>query len=423
MFAALLRQLDTRPEQLIARINAIRARRGGPPLSAKAAYPWARGETPHPDNQADALAVLTERAGRCITTSDAGWDKPRSRSRRRHLDAPGDAPLGDLLRDITLGDIMERRNLLLLTGATATAPALSLLLGPLAQAVDDAPTAPLSAKTVDSIETAVRDLRDMDDSAGSGAGDLTWAVGVWQGTSRVMAQARGTSPLVQRLQTVYIELCEQVGWMLFDAKRQPQAQRVYHTGMRLARDAAPSLPTRHATANLVASAAYQAAWLGHHNDSAQLLDIAARMPELPNSVAAVIAERRVYAAGRRHDHDAIIRFSNEALLQLSEPDGCTPWWATWMTGESVDAVTGRAWLACNQPTRAEPFLTRRVEATTADYPRDRLLALLDLTDTVHKCGDRDKAHILLDQASGLIDTVNSGRTRDRYESLLARVAA
>jgi len=48
--------------------------------------------------------------------------------------------------------------------------------------------------------------------------------------------------------------------MLFDVRRHPQAQRVYHTGMRLARKADTSLTTRHATANLVASTAYQAAW-------------------------------------------------------------------------------------------------------------------------------------------------------------------
>ncbi|MGW1616768.1 hypothetical protein ACWCQZ_46760 [Streptomyces sp. NPDC002285] len=59
-------------QQLVARVNQRRARRGCSPLSPKAAYPWLREapSLPQPDNQADALAVLTARAGRCITAAD-----------------------------------------------------------------------------------------------------------------------------------------------------------------------------------------------------------------------------------------------------------------------------------------------------------------------------------------------------------------
>ncbi|MFJ3519858.1 XRE family transcriptional regulator [Streptomyces sp. NPDC090131] len=424
VLAALMQQLEMRPEQLVARINERRARRGSFPLSLKAAYPWVRGKHPQPDNQADALAVLSARAGRCITASDAGWDAPRPRARHRHLDAPGDAPLEALLREISLGDIMDRRNLLMLTGAAATAPALALLLGPIAEAAAAPTTVRPSERLVSSIEAAVRGLREMDDSTGSADGDLTWGLGIWQSASRVVAQAHGHGPLVERLQTAYVELCEQVGWMLFDARQHPQAQRVYHTGMRLAVETAASLPTRHATANLVASTAYQAAWLGHHNDAAQLLDIASRTPDLPAAVAAVIADRRVYAAGRRHDPDAVLRFRDEALQHLGSPDEHTPWWATWLTKESVDAATGRAWLACDRPSQAVPFLSRRVEAVSpVDFPRDRLLAVLDLADTVHKCGDGDQARDLLDQAEGLIGTISSQRLLHRYKTLSATVAA
>ncbi|MFI7094845.1 XRE family transcriptional regulator [Streptomyces lydicus] len=318
---------------------------------------------------------------------------------------------------------MDRRNLLMLTGAAATAPALALLLGPVAEAAAAPGVTRLNEKLVGSIESAVRDLREMDDTTGSASGDLTWGLGIWQSTSRVVAQARGYGPLVDRLQTAYIELSEQVGWMLFDARQHPQAQRVYHTGMRLARETGPSLTTRHATSNLVASAAYQAAWLGHHNDAAALLDIAARTPDLPSAAAAVIAERRVYAAGQRHDPEAVLRFRDEALRHLGSPDERTPWWATWLTQDSVDAVTGRAWLACNQPSRAVPFLSRRVEAASPDYPRDHLHAVLDLADTIHKCGDGDMARDLLDQAEGLIGAVSSQRMVHRYEALSSAVAA
>ncbi|MGX1797920.1 XRE family transcriptional regulator [Streptomyces albidoflavus] len=424
VLGALLQQLGMRPEQLIARINQRRARRGCSPRSPKAAYPWLRENPslPQPDNQVDALAVLTARAGRCITAADVGWDLHRPRTRHRHLDAPGDAPLEALLQEISQGDLMDRRNLLMLTGAAATAPALALLLGPIAEA-SVASSGQLNERLVRSIERAVRDLREIDDFTGSASGDLTWGIGIWQSASRVVAQARGQGPLADRLHTAYIELSEQVGWMCFDARQHPQAQRIYHTGMRLARESGTSLATRHATANLVASTAYQAAWLGHHNDAAALLDIAARTPDLPSAAAAVIADRRVYAAGRRRDPDAVLRFRDEALLHLGSPDERAPWWATWLTKDSVDAATGRAWLACQQPSRAVPFLRSRVEDAAPDYPRDHLYAVLDLADTVHRCGDGDQARALLDQAEGLIGTVSSQRMAHRFEALSSAVSA
>ncbi|MEE4494980.1 XRE family transcriptional regulator [Streptomyces sp. BE230] len=425
VLAALLQQLGMRPEQLIARMNERRARRGCSPLSLKAAYPWLRDvpSRPQPDNQADALAVLTARAGRCITAADIGWDLPRPRARRRHLDAPGDAPLEALLDEISQGDTMDRRNLLLLTGAAATAPALALLLGPTADAALAPTGTRLSENLVLSIETTARSLREMDDSTGSAKVDLTWGMGIWQSTTRVVAQARGHSPLVDRLQTAYLELSEQVGWMLFDARKHPQAQRVYHTGMRLAREAGDSLSTRHSTANLVASAAYQAAWLGYHNDAAALLDIAARTPALPSALAAVISERRVYAAGQRHDTDGVLRFRDEALLHLDTPDQLAPWWATWLTRDSMDAATGRAWLACGHPARAVPYLSRRIGASSPDYPRDHLYAVLDLADTVYQCGENDRARELLAQAEGLIGSVSSQRLAHRHKSLVSAVTA
>ncbi|MEV6726229.1 hypothetical protein AB0M94_35470 [Streptomyces xanthochromogenes] len=131
----------------------------------------------------------------------------------------------------------------------------------------------------------------------------------------------------------------------------------------------------------------------------------------------MIAERRVYAAGRRHDPDAVLRFRDEALLHLCSPDAHTPWWAAWLTKDSVDAVTGRAWLACHQPSQAVPFLRSRVEAAAPDYPRDHLHAVLDLADTVHQCGDGDQARELLDQAEALIDTVSSQRLIHRFKAL------
>ncbi|MFH9613169.1 hypothetical protein ACH4MM_05285 [Streptomyces pratensis] len=210
--------------------------------------------------------------------------------------------------------------------------------------------------------------------------------------------------------------------MCFDARRHPQAQRIYHTGMRLAREAATSLTTRHATANLVASAAYQAAWLGHHNDAAALLDIAASTPELPSAVAAVIADRRIYAAGRRHDPEAILRFRDEAL----GPRLCRRA-HTVVDNLAHQGLRGRHHLPglsrlrpaeAGRPPSAQPRRDDRPH-----YPRDHLHAVLDLADTVHQRGDGDQARELLDRAERLISTVSSQRMMHRLDSLSSAVAA
>ncbi|MEU8893368.1 hypothetical protein [Streptomyces sp. NPDC048442] len=140
-------------------------------------------------------------------------------------------------------------------------------------------------------------------------------------------------------------------------------------------------------------------------------------------MAAVIADRRVYAAGQRHDPEGFLRFRDEALLHLASPDGHTPWWAAWLAKDSVDAATGRAWLACAQPSRAVPFLSRRVEAASPDYPRDHLYSVLDLADTVHQYGEDDQAREVLGQAEELIDTISSPRLFHRYEALSSAVPA
>lgn len=130
----------------------------------------------------------------------------------------------------------------------------------------------------------------------------------------------------------------------------------------------------------------------------------------------MIADRRVYAAGRRRDPDMVLRFRDEALLHLDSPDERTPWWAAWLTKDFVDAVTGRAWLACDQPSRAVPYLRRRVEATTLAYPHDCLHAVLDLAGTTRQCGEDDQARELLGQAERLIGAVSSQRLAHRFES-------
>ncbi|MFF8919409.1 XRE family transcriptional regulator [Streptomyces sp. NPDC015032] len=428
--ADLLRAIGWNPEQLVARINERRGRRGCGPLGSKSAYPWVRAAPtarPHPTNQVDALAVLSTAAGRPVTAAELGWDAPRVPGRRKPLDAPGDAAIDELLREITEGDLMDRRNLLLLTGTATTAPALAMLLGPtsaLAQSSQHGGSP--SARLVDSIEEAVKDLRDLDDTDGSTEG-LDWAGGLWRGTARVVTRSTSDTPATRRLHTAFIELSEQYGWMSFDANRHAQAQRIYHTGMRLAAEASPAEATRKATSNLLASAAYQAAWLDQHTEATAFLAVAERTNTAAGNnpaLAAVIAERQLFAAGRRGDTEQLRHARDTAhdRLEQAATESEPPWWCQWLSHPAIDAATGRAWLAARQPQRAEPHLARRVDAVSLGYPRDHMLAVLDLANAHHRSGHQDQAASLHHTARTLAARVDSPRAHLQLRRLSASLA-
>ncbi|MFE3742658.1 XRE family transcriptional regulator [Streptomyces sp. NPDC059134] len=309
---------------------------------------------------------------------------------------------------------MERRNLLLLAGTAVTAPGLALLIA------DDTPLdghhgKRLPPQLADNIEHAVRDLRTLDDRDGSTTA-LIWAGGLWKSTAHVITTIRGDTPTTRRVHRAFIELSEQYGWMLFDDDRQSQAQRVYQTGMSLARESAPTADIRCATSNLLASAAYQASWLSQHTEAKSLLDVAQRLAtSSPPRLRAVIADREVFAAGRRGDTETLRRARDSAHDHL-QAGGDIPWWSQWLSHHAIDAATGRAWLAARAPDTAEPYLTRRLDTADA-YPRDRMLALLDLADTQRLHGDLTAVRTLTGQARALAEHVESPRARNRLTEI------
>ncbi|MER5985393.1 XRE family transcriptional regulator [Streptomyces sp. NPDC001787] len=277
-------------------------------------------------------------------------------------------------------------------------------------------------KVIDNIDHAIQDLRDLDDTDGSGTKALEWAGGLWQATARIVNGATGDNANVRRLHTAFIELSEQYGWMAFDNNLHPQAQRIYHTGMRLAAEKSPHPAARHATSNLLASAAYQAAWLGQHAEATVFLTVAERTNTAAGTtpaLAAVIAERRLFAAGRCGDTEDLRRASDTAHEQLDKTGlgSGAPWWCQWLSHTAIDAATGRAWLAARQPHHAEPYLTRRVTATSLGYPRDHMLAVLDLADAHRQSGDTDRATQLHDTATTLAEHVDSPRAQLRLQQL------
>lgn len=328
-----LNTLGWSAEQLIARVNQVRARRGSVPLHGKSAYPWLRGNRPCAEVRADVLTVLRQHSDRPLTAADLGWDGPHRRQPRYALDIPYEATAADLLRETRKEAPMHRRTFALLTGAAVTGPALDLLLdgaGPLRAAQDGDR---VSAQLTHVVQRTVRQARDLDDSEGS-IPALLWATGIWQNLAKILTQSRYRTPEGIRLHTAYIEMSETYGWMLFDASKHPQAQRVFQTGLRLAREAEDHTDVHRATVNLLASAAYQACWLGQHHEADTLLSVARnhRPHVLTPRLRAVLADREITLAGGLGDTERVHRADNQAREHLSAArDSNEPWWSLWLS--------------------------------------------------------------------------------------------
>lgn len=423
-----LAELDWKPEQLIRRINEHRIGRGATPLHVKAAYPWVRGGRPSRDVENDALAVLRLHSGRPLTLADLSWSGPRRRV-GRHLDNPCEADLTDLLASIQ-GDPMQRRKFLAnLGGVAVTGTALSLLMPGQATALPSTGGgASVSDPLLARMEDSVRALRELDDTTGS-TGGLDWANTIWQGVARTITGSTYDADQAQRLFTAYVEASETYGWMLFDANMHQASQRVFQVGLKVAQQAVSDASSEldYATRNLLASAAYEQAWIGHHSEAETLLAVATRTTgrPLPARLEAVLADRSVFVAGQRQDKDTVLRAQDRAHTALARAadDGLEqPWWAEWLSDKGVEGTTGRALLAVGDADAAEPYLKHRLSRREAAYPRDQLVVTLDLARLYALSGAPDEAAAVAVEQLHAHPAVDSPRLNARMGDLAQSLA-
>lgn len=314
---------------------------------------------------------------------------------------------------------MERRSFGLLTGAAVTAAAMDLLMSgaPALAAAQNGDR--VTPQLVASVEQAVRQVRDLDDSEGSAA-ILRWAGGIWQSLGAILTESTYHPAEGARLHTAYVEMSETYGWILFDAGKHPQSQRVYQTGLRVAREADDDIRVHQATANLLASAAYQATWLGQYTEAATMLDVATnRKPQaLAPRVRAVLGARQIVLAGRRGNTEELSRAEDLTRTQLDQArDGDGPWWSDWLTPSAVDGQSGRAWLAAGRPDLAETYLTSSTTPRSAAYPRDHMLRTVELADARLQIGDINGACTATRDATNVAENVGSSRIQDRLQQI------
>ena len=304
--------------------------------------------------------------------------------------------------------------------ACATGPALDLLLPDSRQRLRAAQHGDtVSPELAEAVEKTVRQARDLDDRDGS-TPTLQWAGGIWQNLATLIVDSRYSDHIGIRLHTAMIELSETYGWMLFDAGHHPHAQRVYQTGVRVAREAHDADTVHHATTNLLASAAYQAAWLDQYREAGDLLEVAEhRRPQtLTPHLRAVVAMRRIALAGQRGDTDALYRADQQTREHLTSTGTHEPWWTLWLSPSAVNAQTGRALLAAHRPDLAEPYLRDRSDNDDAGYPRDRMLFASELAAARIQIGDLPGALTSVRTALTLAREVRSRRVHRHLDGVL-----
>lgn len=417
----MLKALNWSAEQLIARVNQVRRCRSAGPMHSKSAYHWLRGTQPAPETVADVLTALNRFTLTHLTAADLGWDGKRCRRSRRTLDDPYNVPVATLLNESSQGEPMHRRKFGLLTAAAVTATALDMLLAHTASSASDGEDDDaIAPKLLDKVEKSVREARDLDDGEGS-IPALLWTGGLWQNLGALLAESGHRSDQAIRLAIAYIEMSETYGWILFDANYHPQAQRVYQTGISLAKEAARHPDIDRATANLLASAAYQETWLGQFKEAETLLQVAThRAQRCPTPrLLAVLADRRITLAGARHDVAALQRAEDDGHHHLDNvtAGGEDPWWSQWLSHDILDANTGRAWLNADRVDQAEQHLARHL-SPGGDNHRDHALFASELANTRLRTGDITGACTAARSALDSIGRIASPRVHARLDAAI-----
>lgn len=205
---------------------------------------------------------------------------------------------------------------------------------------------------------------------------------------------------------VYAEAAQIAGWVAADAGRHQVAQLHYVQGMQ----AATVSGNRAAGANCLSSLAYL--WAGSR-DAVLLAESASRVPDLPATMACLVAERLAWTRAKVGDADGCYRALDAAdaawanRIPEAEPEA-----TYWLSGPEIEIMRGRCYVQLHKPLRAVPLLER----ITASYnwsTRESALYLSYLAEAYDQANELEAAGATRERARALAKRVKSHRVEER----------
>lgn len=205
---------------------------------------------------------------------------------------------------------------------------------------------------------------------------------------------------------VYAEVAQIAGWVAADAGRLDTARRHYVQGAQAAAESG----NRVAGANCLSSLAYM---LAGSRDGVLLAEAAAKVSDIPATMACLTAERLAWTRAQAGDADGCFRALDaaddawERRTPVAEPDA-----TYWLSRPEIEIMRGRCYVALRRPLRAVPLLER----ITAEYSwstRENALYLSYLAEAYEQANEPDAAGATLERARELAAQVHSARIAQR----------
>ncbi|MGW2292822.1 hypothetical protein [Streptomyces phaeochromogenes] len=230
-------------------------------------------------------------------------------------------------------------------------------------------------------------------------------------------EAIGRSLLVQ-----IGELAQICGWILSDAGRHEDAQRVYELGISAARQAGDG-PL---VANLAGSLAYQHANTGREREGVDLaraaLDEAG--PDAPAKTRALFFDRVAWTLTKADQPQRAMHALGQAHEALSAANGHeAPQWAYWVSREELEVMDARVYTELRRPLRAVPLLKEVLGRYNATHARELALYRSWLAVAL---ADANEPEAAAEQARAVIELsgdLSSERTAERTKIVLHRLEA
>ena len=204
----------------------------------------------------------------------------------------------------------------------------------------------------------------------------------------------------------YAEMAQVAGWVAADAGHIDITRRHYLRGI----EAATASGNRVAGANNLSSLAYLLAGSG---DGVLLAQAAARVPDLPATMVALVAERLAWASARVGDADRTFRALDAAedAWERRTPDE-EPAATYWLSVPEIEIMRGRCYVELRRPLRAVPLL-ERVTSSYSWSTRESALYLSYLAQAYRQAGEPEAADHTLQRARALATGVHSERLNAR----------
>ncbi|SHF07672.1 helix-turn-helix domain-containing protein [Streptoalloteichus hindustanus] len=265
------------------------------------------------------------------------------------------------------------------------------------------------------LETRVAWLRRLDDVTG-GADLAPLVLNELADVRDLCRTASYRDPVGRRLLVVLGELSQLAGWVTADAGRCDEAQRLYLSGLSVARDAEDPV----LAAQLLSTLAYQMSNVGNRRDALLVARSAARGASGATPlVRALLLERVAWAAARMADRaltEQTLDVVDDVYEERSE-DGDEPEWVYWLDRREIDVMAGRCWIALGQPQRAEPLLSRALATDDSGHAREMALYLTWLAEGYVQSGNHDAARETLVRARQAALGVASVRLEERLRQV------